>query len=164
VHAHTLHARRRLYLLARVVVARHYRRPLTLAAVAEAVSSSPRQVQRVYAQFGETSFHEDLLARRMTAAAQLLAEQPTLSVRDVAQLVGYRHAPHFARAFRRRYGLAPARFRDAARAHRRQRVADTRAGEAAKRARRPRPAGQAECSPYARPVQTAKSARAGRAA
>ena len=123
MHAQTLHARRRLYLLARVVVARNYRRPLTLAAVAEALSSSPRQIQRAYAQFGETSFHEDLLARRMTAAAQLLAEQPTLSVRDVAQLVGYRHAPHFARAFRRRYGLAPARFRERAREHRLQRAA-----------------------------------------
>jgi AraC family transcriptional regulator of adaptative response / methylphosphotriester-DNA alkyltransferase methyltransferase len=118
VQPRTLQSRRQLYLLARVVVARNYRRRLTLAAVAGAVASSPRQVQRAYAQFGETSFHEDLLARRMQAAAQLLAEQPTLAVRDVAQLVGYRHAPHFARAFRRRYGLAPARFRQRARAHR----------------------------------------------
>ncbi len=114
----TLASRRRLYLLARVVVARNYRRRLTLAAVAAAVSSSPRQVQRAYAQFSEMGFHEDLLARRMTAAAQLLAEQPAISVHDVAQLVGYRQAPHFARAFRRRYGLAPARFRERARAHR----------------------------------------------
>jgi AraC family transcriptional regulator, regulatory protein of adaptative response / methylphosphotriester-DNA alkyltransferase methyltransferase len=118
VQSQTLASRRRLYLLARVVVARNYRRRLTLAAVARAVSSSPRQVQRAYAQFGETGFHEDLLARRMAAAAQLLAEQPAIAVRDVAQLVGYRHAPHFASAFRRRYGLAPALFRQRARAHR----------------------------------------------
>jgi AraC-like DNA-binding protein len=118
VQPQTLASRRRLYLLARVVVARNYRRRLTLAAVARAVSSSPRQVQRAYAQFGEAGFHEDLLARRMDAAAELLAEQPAIAVRDVAQLVGYRHAPHFARAFRRRYGLAPARFRQRARAHR----------------------------------------------
>jgi two-component system response regulator YesN len=75
VRANTLSERRRLYLLARVIVARHYRRRLTLAAVARALSSSPRQLQRAYAQFGETSFHEDLFARRMSAAAQLLAEQ-----------------------------------------------------------------------------------------
>ena len=108
----TLESRRRLYLLSRVVVARHYRRRLTLAHVAGAVSSSPRQVQRAYSQFGELSFHEDLHARRMSAAAQLLAEQPAIPVRDVARLVGYRQAPHFARAFRRRYGLSPARFRE----------------------------------------------------
>ncbi|MHB8235672.1 MAG: helix-turn-helix domain-containing protein, partial [Solirubrobacteraceae bacterium] len=89
----TLDSRRRLYLLARVVVARNYRRRLTLPAVSRAVSASPRQVQRAYAQFGHTSFQEDLRARRLTAAAQLLAEQPAICVRDVAQLVGYRQAP-----------------------------------------------------------------------
>ena len=46
----TLIERRRLYLLARAVVARHYRRELTLAVVARALASSPRQVQRAYAR------------------------------------------------------------------------------------------------------------------
>jgi AraC family transcriptional regulator, regulatory protein of adaptative response / methylphosphotriester-DNA alkyltransferase methyltransferase len=111
VHSRTLLARRRLYLLARAVVDRHYHRQLTLAVMARVLSSSPRQLQRAYAQFGETTFQEDLTARRMGAAAQLLVEQPAIAVRDVARLVGYRQAPHFASAFRRRYGLAPARFR-----------------------------------------------------
>jgi AraC family transcriptional regulator len=118
VRPHTLSARRRLYLLARVVVARHYRRQLTLTVLAGALSSSPRQLQRAYAQFGEITFHEDLLARRMAAAAQLLLEQPAIAVRDVARLVGYRQASHFARVFRRRYGLSPAHFREHARGHR----------------------------------------------
>jgi AraC-like DNA-binding protein len=120
VQDETLAARRRLYLLARVCVARNYRRRLTLAEVAAAVSSSPRQVQRAYAQFGELSFHEDLRSRRMTAAAQLLAEQPAIPVASVARLVGYRHAAHFAQAFRGSYGLAPALFRERIRAHRAQ--------------------------------------------
>jgi AraC-like DNA-binding protein len=111
VHSHTLASRRRLYLLARVVVARHYRRALTLEVVAAALSSSPRQVQRAYEQFGEMTFREDLLARRMTAAAELLVKQRAIPVSDVARLVGYRQAAHFAKAFRRRYGLSPARFR-----------------------------------------------------
>jgi AraC-like DNA-binding protein len=51
VHPQTLHARRRLYLLARVLVARHYRRELTLALVARSLASSPRQLQRAYAQW-----------------------------------------------------------------------------------------------------------------
>jgi len=111
VHAQTIAARRRLYLLARVVVARHYGRRLTLPAVARALSSSPRQIQRAYEQFGELTFQEDLLARRMAAAAELLATQKAIAVRDVARLVGYRQAPHFALAFRRRFGMSPARFR-----------------------------------------------------
>jgi AraC-like DNA-binding protein len=114
VRSDTLRTRRRLYLLARVVVARHYGRPLTLAVVAGALSSSPRQLQRAYAQFGQSTFQEDLLARRMAAAAELLIEQRAIPVRDVAHLVGYRQAPHFAQAFRRCYGLSPARFREQA--------------------------------------------------
>ncbi|MGD1058753.1 MAG: helix-turn-helix transcriptional regulator [Solirubrobacteraceae bacterium] len=108
----TVSTRRRVYLLSRVVVARHYRRELTLEMVARAVSSSPRQIQRAYQQFGEESFHEDLLARRMSAAAQLLIEQRSIPVADVARLVGYTPS-YFTRMFRRRYGLSPADFRRA---------------------------------------------------
>jgi len=110
----TLSSRRRLYLLARVIVTRHYRRELTLAVVANALASKTRQLQRAYAQFGRTTFSEDLLARRMAVGAQLLIEQRSIPVDDVARLVGYSEGPHFARAFRRRYGLSPARFRSAA--------------------------------------------------
>ncbi len=111
----TLRDRRRLYLLARVIVSRYYRRPLTLAAVAQALSSSPRELQRAYAQF-ESSFQEDLYARRMTVAAQLLSEQRSIPVADVGRLVGY-PSTYFARAFRRRYGLSPALFRKRALRH-----------------------------------------------
>ncbi len=114
----TVASRRRLYMLARVAVARHYRRPLTLEALAAALSSSPRQLQRAYGECGDTTFREDLTARRMTVAAALLAEQPSIAVADVGRLVGYREPSHFARAFRRRYGLAPGGFREAARARR----------------------------------------------
>jgi AraC family transcriptional regulator of adaptative response / methylphosphotriester-DNA alkyltransferase methyltransferase len=118
VHPDTLATRRRLYLLARVIVARHYRRQLTLAVVAEALSTSPRQLQRAYAQVGEITFHEDLFARRMAAAAELLVEQRAIPVYGVARLVGYRQGAYFARAFRRSYGLSPARFRERAIGHR----------------------------------------------
>lgn len=110
VRASTLSERRRLYLLARVLVARHYRRELTLETVSRALSCSSRQLQRAYALFGEETFHEDLVARRLAAACELLAEQ-AIPIRDVARLVGYRSAAHFAAAFRRRYGVSPARFR-----------------------------------------------------
>ncbi|HYB23380.1 MAG TPA: helix-turn-helix transcriptional regulator [Solirubrobacteraceae bacterium] len=111
---YTIASRRRLYLLARVLVARHYRRELTLEQLAHALASSPRQLQRAYREFGDTTFREDLLARRMAVGAQLLVEQRSIRVEDVARLVGYSEGPHFARAFRRRYGLSPAHFRASA--------------------------------------------------
>lgn len=118
MRAHTIHEQQRLHLLASTLIARNYRRPLTLASVAKALSSSPRQLQRAYTRF-DSSFSEDLLAVRMSMARQLLIEQPSIPVADVARLVGYTRATHFARAFRRRYGLPPAAFRE--------READTRA-------------------------------------
>ena len=113
----TVEQRRRLYLQARVVIARHYRGPLTHAAVARALASSPRQLTRAFAQFGEIGFHEELSKRRLNVAAQLLIEQPAIPVRDVARLVGFRQASHFARSFRSRYGLTPAAFRAEGRAY-----------------------------------------------
>jgi AraC-like DNA-binding protein len=50
----------------------------------------------------------------MAVAAELLVSQRAIPVAHVARLVGYRQAPHFARAFRRRYGESPARFRERA--------------------------------------------------
>jgi AraC family transcriptional regulator, regulatory protein of adaptative response / methylphosphotriester-DNA alkyltransferase methyltransferase len=107
---HTLGERRRLYLLAHLAVKRHYHTPLTLEVVAKALASSPRQLQRAYAQFGDSTFRDDLRARRMAAAVELLS-QPAIPVRDVALLVGYCQPSHFARAFRRLYGVSPAVFR-----------------------------------------------------
>lgn len=108
----TLASRRRLYLLARVIVQRHYRQQLTLARVARALATSPRELQRAFAQFGDEGFREQLITRRMHVAADLLIDQPAVPVAHVARLVGYRQPPHFARAFRRRYGMAPSRFRE----------------------------------------------------
>lgn len=109
---HTLIERRRLYLLACVAIKRHYRRPLTLEMVAKALATSPRQLQRAFAQFSDSTFHDDLVARRMSAAAELLS-QPAIPVRDVARRVGYRQPPHFARAFRGCFGVSPTGFRAA---------------------------------------------------
>ncbi len=111
MRASTMIERRRLYLMARVIVKRYYARQLTLEAVAKALATSPRQLQRAYDQFGDRSFGEDLRRRRMEAAAELLAK-PAIPVADVARQVGYSQAPHFARAFRRCYGVSPSVYRE----------------------------------------------------
>jgi len=114
VRSETFESRRRLYLQARAIVARHYRRRLTLGVLAVALASSPRELQRAYAEFGSLTFREDLQGRRLRAAAELLAEQPSIPVAVVARLVGYSQAPHFGRVFGARFGLPPGRFREQA--------------------------------------------------
>jgi AraC-like DNA-binding protein len=46
----------------------------------------------------------------MRVAAQMLASR-SLTVREVANRVGYRQPAQFAKAFRRHYGVAPSDFR-----------------------------------------------------
>src|SRR4051812_48647322 len=109
---------RLLYLRARVCIQRHHAQPLTLALVARATSSSPRQLERAFQTCGDTTFRAELTRVRLCEAARLLASQP-LVVSDVAHRVGFRQAPHFCKAFRKAYGMTPGAYRDRAIRHRR---------------------------------------------
>ncbi|MGH1559092.1 helix-turn-helix transcriptional regulator [Caulobacter segnis] len=57
-----------------------------------------------------TSFREILLKARMDLASTLLA-QSDASVGQAAQAAGYRSRSHFARRFRKAYGLTPREIR-----------------------------------------------------
>ena len=123
-----------VYIRAQVAVERGYRQPLTLATLARSLAVSPRQLERAYDEIGLTTFAAHLRAVRLRNAAELLAHQP-LTVTDVARLVGYRQPSHFVKAFRRRFGVTPGAFREAAR--RKAAVAD--AARPHRRGAHPRP-------------------------
>jgi transcriptional regulator GlxA family with amidase domain len=82
---------------------------LTLDDVARAVSSSRRQVQRLFEEDGDT-FRAYLTRLRMQHAADLLSHTTT-PVRDIARHVGYRQSAQFAKAFRRFGGVTPLQWR-----------------------------------------------------
>jgi AraC family transcriptional regulator of adaptative response / methylphosphotriester-DNA alkyltransferase methyltransferase len=104
--------RHSLYEEATRIVDREYAAPLELDEIARRVASSRRQIQRVFAEIGHTTFREHLARVRMARAAELLAAGgPT--VREVAARVGYRQPAQFAKAFRRHRGQAPAAYRAA---------------------------------------------------
>jgi AraC family transcriptional regulator, regulatory protein of adaptative response / methylphosphotriester-DNA alkyltransferase methyltransferase len=92
---------------------RHGEIGLSLAEVARAIATSERQLQRVFAELGGTSFRDELTAVRMQHAAELLYARG-LPVGSIARRVGYRQAAQFAKAFRRHHGQSPTAFRDAA--------------------------------------------------
>jgi len=107
----TVRHRTSLYRDAIAIVETEYGTDLSLDEIARRVASSRRQLQRAYAEIGQTTFREHLTAVRMERAAELLATRG-LTVREVAERVGYRQPAQFAKAFRRRHGLAPSAFRD----------------------------------------------------
>lgn len=106
----TLALRSSLYEDAVAIVEREYARDLGLDEIARRVASSRRQLQRAYAEVGDTTFREHLTAVRMERAAELLGRR-NLTVREVARRVGYRQPAQFAKAFRRHHGAAPSDFR-----------------------------------------------------
>lgn len=99
---------------------------LALDDIARRVASSRRQLQRAYAEIGNTTFREHLAAVRMQRAAEMLLHRG-LTVREVAHRVGYRQPAQFAKAFRRHHGVAPSDYR----AGRRGTASDALASEAA---------------------------------
>jgi transcriptional regulator GlxA family with amidase domain len=92
------------------IVRSEYASSLALDDIARRVASSRRQLQRAYAEVGNTTFRAHLTAVRMERAAELLGDR-RLRVRDVAHLVGYRQPAQFAKAFRRHHGTSPSRYR-----------------------------------------------------
>jgi AraC-like DNA-binding protein len=92
------------------IVEAEYATELSLDDIARRVASSRRQLQRAYAEIGNTTFRDHLTRVRMERAAELLAVRG-MTIRDVAFRVGYRQPAQFAKAFRRHHGVSPSDFR-----------------------------------------------------
>lgn len=106
----TIHNRTALFEDAVAIVEGEFYSELSLDDIARRVSSSRRQLQRAYAEIGNTTFREHLTRVRMNRAAALLGDR-ALTVREVARRVGYRQPAQFAKAFRRHLGVAPSDYR-----------------------------------------------------
>ena len=106
----TISLRSSLYQEVTSIVEFEYGDELSLDQLAYRVSSSRRQLQRAFAEVGNTTFRQYLTGVRMDRAAEMLLSTD-LTVREVAHTVGYRQPAQFAKAFRRRHGLAPSDYR-----------------------------------------------------
>ncbi|HEV3378320.1 MAG TPA: helix-turn-helix transcriptional regulator [Thermoleophilaceae bacterium] len=96
------------------ILATEFSRPNKVEDVARRVATSPRQLQRVFAEVHGLGFRSYLRRIRMCHAAELLATTD-LPVKEVAQRVGYRDASQFSKAFKRTQGVTPSEARAARR-------------------------------------------------
>jgi AraC-like DNA-binding protein len=110
----TIRHRTSLFEDAVMIVEAEYASELSLDDIARRVASSRRQLQRAYAEIGDTTFREHLTRVRMDCAAELLTSRG-FTVREVAYRVGYRQPAQFAKAFRRHHGTSPSEYRAARR-------------------------------------------------
>jgi AraC family transcriptional regulator, regulatory protein of adaptative response / methylphosphotriester-DNA alkyltransferase methyltransferase len=101
----TIRRRRELFEEAAAIIALEYPDRLVLEDVARRLASSPRQLQRAFAEAGETGFRSYLRGVRIERAAELLGDG--WSVSEAARAVGYSQPAHFAKAYRRQRGRPP---------------------------------------------------------
>jgi AraC family transcriptional regulator, regulatory protein of adaptative response / methylphosphotriester-DNA alkyltransferase methyltransferase len=106
----TLERRRDIYGEALAVIDREYCRELTVDAVARELATSRRQLQRVFAEVGGTTFRRAVAEARMRNARRLLLEG-SMPVRAVGARVGYVQPAQFSKTFRRHFGAAPSELR-----------------------------------------------------
>jgi two-component system response regulator YesN len=111
----TAERREQLYREAIELIARDYAHDLQLEGVARTLATSRRQLQRAFAEVGNTGFREELAKVRMRHARALLATDG-IPVRAVAARVGYHQAAQFAKSFRRHHGQPPSSYRKQTRA------------------------------------------------
>jgi two-component system response regulator YesN len=111
----TADRRAELYREAMTLIATEYATDLHLEGVARRLATSRRQLQRAFAEAGNTSFRDELARVRMRHARSLLAEN-AVPIRQVAVRVGYPQPAQFAKSFRRHHGQSPSTYRRANRA------------------------------------------------
>src|SRR5262249_6276388 len=98
--------------LCQLIEARLRESRLTLAAVAEGENISPRYVQKLFDNAGESFAHYLRLRRLERCRAEL--SNPLyahLSITDICFRWGFNDAAHFSRAFREEYGTSPRSYR-----------------------------------------------------
>ena len=87
-------------------VDRHFRSPLTLAAVAAQAHLSPNYFSERFRDYTGTSFQRYLQQRRLRFAKSLLAST-SLGITEICFAAGFNSPSHFGRAFRNLYGESP---------------------------------------------------------
>jgi AraC-like DNA-binding protein len=95
---------------ARELIALGYANPITIARLARLTARSPFQLIRAYRKAYGLTPGQDLRARRIERARELLTSTPT-PVTEICRLVGYRSLGTFSRVFRTVTGESPMTYR-----------------------------------------------------
>lgn len=105
----TRERRQAIYEDALAVIEDRYAEELAVKTLARAVLVSSRQLQRAFAEAGNTTVRQTIFEVRMKRAAELIAGGAPAKTAGLA--VGYRSAAQFTRAFARYFGQTPTSYR-----------------------------------------------------
>jgi len=88
-------------------MANHLAEPLTLPEVAAKVNRSIYSLSHAFQKHLQTTFKRVLTEMKLSKAEEMLAEDPDLTVAEVAERLGYDDPFYFSRIFRRQRGEPP---------------------------------------------------------
>ncbi len=96
--------------LAKQYVNEHYANPITLEELSEAIGLVPTYVSTLFKKEIGINFSDYLTSCRMEAAKKLLKE-PSYTINEIAEMVGYGDPKYFSKMFNKVVGLKPSEYR-----------------------------------------------------
>lgn len=91
---------------------RHFTEKISLPEAAHYVGMSVSGLTRYLRNNFNTTFKNMLINKRLNRAAEILRNQPEMSLAQVSSQVGYDDEFYFSRLFRKKHGISPGKFRD----------------------------------------------------
>ena len=89
----------------------NFRQPISLEMIASRLNLSPQYTCHLFQQTLGMRPFEYINKFRLSKAKELLLDEMTMDVKEVAQQVGYEHASYFIKLFKREEGVTPSAFR-----------------------------------------------------
>lgn len=90
----------------------HFREPISLSTMADALHVSSAYLSDVLHRETGESYSKRLLRLRMEDAALRLQTEPSIKVYEVGEAVGFPSSKHFAHVFRNYYQMTPKEYRE----------------------------------------------------
>lgn len=94
-----------------ITIRDEYSRPLTVSSLARECGMSVRSLHRIYRSVTGTTIGQDIIARRIEAAAAMLREDD-VKLEPVAMETGLGNAKNLCRLFKEHLGLTPGQWKE----------------------------------------------------
>jgi len=92
-------------------IAEHITENLSLATVASAFGISSWYLSHIFKDVLNVNFSSYVNEKKFESATDMLANNPELSVADIAQKIGYYNMSYFIQQFKKKYGMTPLQYR-----------------------------------------------------
>ncbi|MEK6797028.1 MAG: AraC family transcriptional regulator [Spirochaetota bacterium] len=102
----------RVFLAAKELIESQIAANISIKDISKALSLSPNYLSQMFRKAGELPCGKYIQERRLIRAYQMIKENPTMKIREVAESLGYTDELYFSRVFAKRFSLAPSAVRD----------------------------------------------------